>query len=286
MIFNREEQQKRIGDLELSDSLEPLREVEEYFKTLMKEYPTEYCHDVTALENPFFKTIGYTTYANCMIMYPLQFELSFRQVMKATGVGVERDFAGFFESKILTGQANKYRDRQKALEPVDTLVVLPGGNKIVEHLSLSKLVWVLDSFPNVGIKPHPLTEDKLLKELQGKIGTSANILPKDSDLYGYMVNCRSVFTTHMSESAAYGASLGKNIYPIDKYELRLQESFSHLNAPMFIEHNPRGWINKTFSDYRSGVVNPVIEPNWKEKMKAYLDFIHDERELFLNAYID
>lgn len=285
MMFDVEEHEKRLAGLEVSDTLDPLREVEEYFFKIMKEYPSEYSHDCTAMENPYFKTIGYTNYAHSFIMYPLQFEMAYRQTMKANGVGQEKDFAGYFEYRIQKGIANKYKDREKPVDVhVRNLVVLPGSNKIVDNLSLEKLVWILDNYPDVGIKPHPLTELSLIEELKGKIGDEL-ILPLNSDLYGYMINCENVFTTHMSESAAYAVSLGKRIFPVDKYEKRLQQSFSHLNGPMFLEHNPRGWLNKTFSDYRSGLVNPELEENWKEKMRSYLDFIHDERELFLNAYM-
>lgn len=284
MMFEREEQEKRIGELEFSDIMAPLMEVEDCFRDMMKGYPTEYTHDCTAMENPYFKTMGYTNYSDCFLMYPLQYEMSYRQVMKAVGVGVERDFCGYFEDKVLKGVANKYKDRKPAEGHVKTLVVMPGNNKIVDTLSLEKVVWILDNYPKVGLKPHPLTDNEILRQLEQKIG-KANVLPMDSDLYGYMINCDTVFSTHLSESAAYGVALGKSVYPCDKYNTRLQQSFSHINGPMFLEQNPRSWINRTFSDYRSGVLNPALEKNWEEKMKRYLDFIHDEREMFLNAYM-
>jgi len=282
-MFNPEERKERIGDLKETSELNPLREVEQYFFDVMEGYPTDYVHDCTAYENPFFETMCYTSYANCFMMHPLQHEMKYRQVQEARGVGTERDFAGMFEAKLISGKANKYEGREKVDKQVETLVVLPGSNKLKLHVCPKKLLKIKDEYPRVGFKPHPVTEDKVIKDVEDELGIKC--LPKHSDLYNYLINCSTVFTTHMSESAAYASAIGKRIEPIDKYELRLQESFSHINAFLFLEANPRAWINRTFSDYRSGILHPVLEPNWKEKMVAYLDFIHDEREKFRYAYL-
>jgi len=286
MMFNEEEQAKRIGDLKLSSSVQHLAEVESYFIETMAEYPTQYSHDTIALENPFFETIGYSSYAGCFIMYPLQFELSFRQIMEARGVGVSRNFCDYFESRIINNDANKYRDR-KGVDTgnVEALVVLTGCNKLKKAVCPAKLMQIMDLHSNVVFKPHPITTEKAIEEMKSGLGSNAVFADKSSNLYDYLVNSEYVYTTHCSESLCYASVLGKKTGPIDKYDNRLQHGFSHINSFMFLEDNPREWIDKTFSDYRSGIVNPLIEDNWREKIHMYLEFIHDKRKKFEGSYV-
>ena len=67
-------------------------------------------------------------------------------------------------------------------------------------------------------------------------------------------------------------------------------SFYHINRFLFEcqanEVDGNAWINRTFSSYKSGVFNPVIDKNWKSKLDSYLNYIHDEREKFTMWYVD
>ena len=45
------------------------------------------------------------------------------------------------------------------------------------------------------------------------------------------------------------------------------------------------WMNKTFSSPKSGIINPVVDKDWKNKITAYLDYIKEERAKYKNWYI-
>ena len=49
---------------------------------------------------------------------------------------------------------------------------------------------------------------------------------------------------------------------------------------------PDEWINKVFSSPRSGVINPLMNKNWKDSVDEYLEYIHKERKKYKNWYIE
>ena len=45
-------------------------------------------------------------------------------------------------------------------------------------------------------------------------------------------------------------------------------------------------LTKTFSNYKSGIINPEVDPNWKLKVDKYIDYIYDKREQYKGWFID
>ena len=295
-MFNRPEQKKRIGSLKKNTVLDPLEEVETYFLKKMKKYKTENSYDVNAQELPKFKTLNYTEYGTNFLVCPLNLELRLRQIEHAwrdTDDVKILDYKEFFIKNINKQVANKYQNRSQEFEKypdVDNLVILPGSNKLKEHICLNKLKKIaFDHEGDIYFKPHPVTTHAIIGELKDMFGESA-ILPREIDLYHFLPNVSKVYTTHMSESALYAAVLGKEIEPIEVYQTAHRGSFYHINRFLFenqvYEADTGEWVNKTFSSPKSGIFNPRIDSNWKNKLDQYLSYIHDERERFSDWYVE
>jgi hypothetical protein len=294
-MFNKKIAKERIGPLKKSKSLDILRDVEIYFLKQMKKFKTEVSYDVIAQEMPYFKTLGYTEYATNFIIHPLNFEMRMRQMQHAWEDNVEDalDFSAHLKKNIENKIANKYQDRKSKVDKYDKvghLVVLAGSNKLKENVCLNKLKYIRDKHDtDVYFKPHPITTYAVIGELKDILGED-RILPRDIDMYHFLQNAHKVYTTHMSESAIYSIALGKEIEPIDVYNKVHRGSFYHINRFLFEcqanEVDGNAWINRTFSSYKSGVFNPVIDKNWKSKLDSYLNYIHDEREKFTMWYVD
>ena len=289
-MFNKSSMTERIGKIEKSPTLNHLKEVEKYFLNAIKKYKIEPSYDVIANELPYFKTMNYTEWAHCFMMHPLNQELRVKQVMDAflDNQPTTVDYISFFKNKILDGQSNKYthitpvEDNAKIRE---NLVVLVGSNKLKDKICLTKLRWIKNTYEDeVFFKPHPLTTYTLIGELQDLFGKEA-LLDRDTDLYYYLIRAKTIFTSHMSESAVYAVSLGKVIEPIDVYQKVEQGSFYHINKFLFTSENPQAWVNRTFNSYKCGIVNPLIEPKWQLKIENYLEYIAQEREKYKTKYI-
>ena len=291
-MFNENVAKQRIGPLKKSKALDPLRDVERYFLRQVKKYNIETSYDVLAQEIPYFRTFAYTEYATCFMVHPLNLDLRLNQIVDAYNDDTSEvlDFALYFESNIKNNLSNKYQDRKTDFDrykEVDNLVVLPGSNKLKSNTCLNKLLHIKRTHgDNVYFKPHPITTHTFIGEIKDQFGEDL-ILPRDIDMYHFMQKADKVYTTHISESAMYAACLGKEIEPIDVYNNVERGSFYHVNKFLF-EHreDPKPWINKTLSSYKSGIFCPQIEDNWKEKMDKYLEYMTAKRETYKDWFIE
>lgn len=289
-MFNKKATKDRIGGVQKSATLDHLKEVEKYFEKAVKKYRIEVSYDVIANELPYFKTLNYTEWAHCFMMHPLQQELRMKQMVDAYNDDAEQrvDYVTYFADRIKKGQSNKYAHIKSDIGNVkgrEVLVVLVGSNKLKERICLNKLRWVKDTFEDdVYIKPHPLTTYQLVGELKDLFGNET-ILDRDADMYAYLLQADTIFTSHMSESAVYSVSLGKTIEPIDVYNKVEQGSFYHINKFLFDSEDPRAWINRALNSYKSGIINPLIDDQWRQKIDLYLEYIMTLRDKYKNKYV-
>jgi hypothetical protein len=281
-MFNKKEKEDRIGSsLTKSKTLDSLKEVERYFIKQMRKYGTESDYDVVANEIPYFKTLSYTEYATCFIINPLCQQLRVAQIRDAYLDECEAlDWTTYFANTVKDKKSNKYaaQKNKKDYETRYNLVVLAGSNKLKEAICLNKLRWVKNTHgDDVYFKAHPLTTHALIGELKD-LFEEDTILPRNADLYHFLLEADVVYTSCISESAVYAVSLDKDIEPIDVYNKEEQGSFYHINKNLFTEKDPKGWVNKTFSSPKSGVINPTVDKDWKGKIDKYLEYIHQVRE--------
>ena len=291
-MFNKKELDKRIGSLKKSKKLYDLEAIEGYVIRKASELGLETSYDVLAEEMPYFKTMAYTEFATSFYMQPLNVKLRNEQLIDAWNDNVkgEKDWSAYLVNNIVNKEANKYQHRKQKFDNYpakDFLVVLPGSNKVKTNVCLNRLKHISNTHgDNVYFKPHPITTHQIIGELKDFFGEE-NILPRDLDMYYYMQKASHVYTTHISESAVYAAVLGKSISPIDVWNGIQHGSFYTINNHLFTnQRHIKKFINKTFSSYKSGIINPEVDDNWKEKVDKYFDYIRSKREVYKNWFID
>ncbi len=289
-MFNKKELDSRIGPLKKSKSLYDLEAVEGYVIRKCGEYGLEHSYDVMAEEMPYFKTIAYTEYAGCFYLQPLNYKLRNEQMIDAEFDKAEIvDYASWLINRIVDKKANKYEDRADTYDkypPKDYLVVLPGSNKVRENVCLNRLKHIKRLHgDNVYFKPHPITTHQIIGELKDFFGEE-NILPRHIDMYHYLQKAKGVYTTHISESCIYGIVTGKKTEPIDVWNNIQRGSFYCINNHLLMhQKDAKQYINKTFSSYKSGIINPEVDKNWKEKVDKYMDYIANKRETYKNWFL-
>lgn len=291
-MFNEVALKERLGPLKKTRNLWNLEGLERHLLIHIKKYGVETSYDVLANEMPYFKTMGYTEYATNFLMQPLNLKVREASIIDAYNHNVEdvKDFAGYLKKNIEEGQANKYQDRlpDTTIDPEMYLVVLPGSNKLKEHVCLNKLETIKKKHGKyVLFKPHPITTHAVIGELKDMFGEH-QVLDRNLDMYYYMQHAQKVYTTHLSESALYGIVLGKEIEPIDVLHMQHRGSFFPINQHLFDNQGEDGikWINRVFSSYKSGVINPAIDDNWRDKIDNYLTYIMEKRNYYKGWYID
>ena len=290
-MFNQKVLSQRIGRLKKSKALDELEQVEGYCLRKCSERFLETSYDVMAEEMPYFKTMGYTEFATNFYFQPLNSKLRGEQLMDAWDDNVKNpdDWSSYLVNNIQSKLANKYEGRKEEIEKwpaKDYLVVLPGSNKVKTNVCLNRLKAISKKHGNnVYFKPHPITTHQIIGELKDFFGES-NILPREVDMYYYLQKAKIVYTTHISESAIYAAVLGKRIEPIDTWNTLTAGSFESINKYLFTnQHHIKDYINKCFSSPKSGIVNPMVDKNWKEKVDKYMDYICEKRDVYKDWFI-
>jgi hypothetical protein len=105
-------------------------------------------------------------------------------------------------------------------------------------------------------------------------------------MYYFLENAERIYSTHISESVLYAVALGKEVQPTDVYNMMERGSFFHLNHPLYDNQEfGKEWINKTFSSYKSGVINPSVDKDWKNKVDSYIQYITEKREKYKGWFI-
>ena len=290
-MFNKKELDKRMGTLRKNDSLYQREQVEGYVIRKCQEKGIETSYDVMAEEMPYFKTIGYTEYAGNFYLQPLNFKMRNEQMSDAWHHNTKdvADYASWLVKNVVDKNSNKYKHRTEEIDKYpakDYLVVLPGSNKLRENVCLNKLKHIVNKHGNnVLFKPHPITTHQIIGELKDFFGEE-NILPKNVDMYYYMQKAKGVYSTQISESALYAAVLGKKIEPVDVWNNIQRGSFYCVNSYIYFnQDNIKEYVNRTFSSYKSGIINPKLDKDWKKKVDDYIEYICEKREKYKDWYI-
>ena len=292
-MFNKHTLHKQIGDMPKSKTLEHLRQVERYFLKEVKKLPLDQDYDVIANEVPWFRTISYTELAHCFIMYPLSPIIRERQTQEAydDATTISLDYISYFKNRITKNLANKYSHiKDSKITSRDHLIVPVGSNKIKETVCMNKLRYIINTHgeEEVYLKPHPLTTHQIVGELRDMLGEDV-VLNRDDDLYKLLVDAEVVHTSHRSESIIYAVALGKEVDCIDVYQTAHQGSFYPIANGIF-NHGPKvedqqRFIQRTFNSYKSGIVNPELDENWKDRIDQYLDYLMTVREEYRYKYV-
>jgi len=287
-MFNLEDWKERIGTRVTKTAfLGELKQVEDYFVDGCIERGLDAVYDITADENPDFKTMGYTEWASSFIAYPLNNNLRRDMITDAELDDVEViDFSSYFDSVIESNNANKYTDRQKPRQiPRKNLVVLVGSNVMREIVSLVKLVEIKDR-GDVYFKPHPLTTHEIIGIMKDNLGEE-NVLPRDLDMYHFLNGAEKVYGTYYTEAMLYASVQEKDIETIELRHRGERAGFFHLNRWLFrLKGDKRNRINKMLSSPYSGVFNPRVDKDWKNKVDLFLNYMMEQKEFFNGWYID
>jgi hypothetical protein len=285
---------EHIGDtVKYRKRLNELEPLETYFRKRCKEVGIEFSYDCTANENTHFNTLNYTTYAGMFIMHPLTFDVSLYQMFDAKADNCESvGHIQWVRNNIKNKQAGKYtKGNGSELEaaeylPYESVMVIAGQNKFYQHTSQAKFKELIKRYGSkLLIKPHPLTGADIIGEVFENKGMS-QLANKHDDLYAAMAGAKKVYTTHISETALTAAIMGKEISPIDPWGVRKEGSFSHINHFLFSYPNNVELIDSMFASYKSGVVHPEVDANWKEKIDMYIDYSMQMREIQKGHYYE
>ena len=273
-LLSNEYQSKHLGpNARYSANFGGFQDVEVYIRLRCREHGIECSFDVTAQENPYFKTMNYTAFAGMIIMHPLDFSQSMFQMYDARQDCLpDAGHIEFIRDRINSGRASKYVSKSVDEASFDAVAVLCGHNKFKPHIDVRRLDDAVRRYgKRLAIKPHPISAESLIEYLNN-YKDFATILDLDDDVYDVIKSSNHVYTTHISETALTSLILGKTIEPLDHVQNRHSCSFGHINHFCFTERDPVVVIGSIFASAKSGVICPQVDVDWKSKVDEYFDY--------------
>lgn len=273
---------------------ETLIQVEEYLKAKFAEISSkeiiELQYDITAIQPLHFSTINYTTYAGSVLIHPISFEQSLRQMADAyaDNMSLDYDHINHIQKQIETdGTFSKYvYGEREPCKPTQVLMVLTGGNKLKKHCCVGQIEKILNDFgrENVTFKKHPISHTEVYDELSEYLG-GINYAPDNADLYDLIDGSEWVFTSMLSESTLISAIKGKKIGHFDLLQNRNTTSFGHIGYYLFSTKDPVAWARRAFASPKSGLINPHVDVDWEGKIDQYLKYIVELRNFYDGQYL-
>ena len=283
-----EEFRQGTTDIGWHPRMSHLVEVEEYVQSKFPYKGIKLTYDCTALEELYFDTINYTTFAGFFMMPPMSFAQSIRQMADAYADTIlPVGHIDWIKHKIEKEKNFSKYDFKTQTPSIakEALIVLPGTNKLKKHCCVGKIQIVLNKHgrDNVLFKKHPISYNKEYEELDEYLG-GINFADDDSNLFELIVGSDFIYSTMLSESALTAYILNKEVGHIDLLQNRNTASFAHVNYYLYSHPNPVEWANKTFASPKSGIIHPQIENNWMKKVDDYLEYIFELRDFYKEAY--
>ena len=101
-----------------------------------------------------------------------------------------------------------------------------------------------------------------------------------------MKDSNTVYSTMCSESALIASILGKKIGHFDLFQNRNTTSFGHINYYIYTTPKPLEWAQTAFASPKSGVIHPLVDTNWKEKVDKYFLYITQLYDFYDGAYVN
>jgi len=293
-MFNKTDIKRNIGeDIKFRKRLDVFKPVEHHFKHLCDKFDIDHAYDVGADENTYFDTINYTTYAGLFIMHPLTKSTQIFQMWDAKSDQLPSEgHVEWIAENIKNDHVSKYTlpgNREMEVgefHEFDTVAILPGSNKFEQHVSFKKFKHIIKKHGvKIVLKPHPITNKEILGEIFDNKG-HAQIAGRHDNMYSLIDRAKTVYTTHISETALTALLMGKEISPLEPFGARLVGSFCHINLFCFSDPDPINTIKSIFASHKSGVLHPEIDSDWKCKMEQYFEYILNIRSIQHEHYLE
>lgn len=197
--------ENRIGPNKRNEGLFSTAEIEQL---LEKTSPLAITCDVRSTHPPYFSEFCYHDVLNGIQLITLSAEVTARMSVKAAAMTADKPFplGEVMDKYQLGAPVKKYRK----------VIFLAGSNatNLMDQSKIQKLMVEDDEWV---IKLHPVTQEKMIRELASIYGYHRLIDPKISGME-VLKNCEEMATMSTSEMFLLGRMLGKPVINVSRYD--------------------------------------------------------------------
>lgn len=216
LASDRDAQVDAIGE-EFFDLRSPhLAELQGLEALVRATAPLPVSYDVGRIQPPHFHEFTYTEGLGCLMVSPQSREAAAR-LAAGTARHARFSVADAIEARLRSGEpADKYR-LDAPLNPAATKIAfIPGSNIFGTMVSRELFTRTLTEDPEIFIKPHPITDERLIRHLGREFGYHRLLDPRSSGV-AYLAQAERVYTTTTSELGLFAVLMGVPISNIGNY---------------------------------------------------------------------
>jgi len=241
------------GYLSRADAIAESNKVYKYLEERCKELKRKLSYDLSynGFPNDLIVTEAFGGHG-CLIIHPADDDFTIK-LLKGCGSG-DRDYGFLLEKK------DKYT-LFDAEHPAKKVVVLPGTNLLCR---MSKNVMKGLNKPDVYYKPHPITTEFYIREIEVAVGKD-KVINKLASGAEVVANADEVWVSRSTELGLYAKLDGKKVHT---YRVEYQNKGSYFGLYDQIER-----IEEVLSTPRSGVIFP--SDDYKEQIDEYLAYYEE-----------
>ena len=268
--------------------IEVLHEAEKYLIERCNQLNIKLSFDCSAYERQNWDTLNYTNYCGMMYITTLCNDLDLVQLYDALVDNIKPvGHIDFIRNNIKNKVANKYiMNNDSEFKNSDTqakvVCILPGHNKFPQ-LCRTKIKTIANHYKgDLLFKLHPICENNILENIgffDSVYESGCKVANQLTNMYELIEKAEHVLSTHASETALTSLILGKTIEPIDKFDERKNHGFAAINHFCYTYQfdNAIEQLDKIFASFKSGIIHPDIDKDWKGKIDMYLQYILNKR---------
>ncbi len=197
--------------------------------------PLPISYDVNRLQQAYFSEFTYTEMLGSgLLVSPMSVEVSARLVQMA----LDRPDQGFdaaaavLEQVETRGTLDKYKLDAREVPTAKAVAFLPGSNifhDMVSREALSRAMWEDDELV---IKPHPMTDGKIIGELCGMFGCNRVFEPRVSG-HACLMAAERVYALSTTEMGLYAVLMGKPVSNIGNFWNEGRGAYSAFYRPLW-----------------------------------------------------
>jgi len=283
LMMNKKVKEDNDPNLQYARRSERNTWAEDFEETLRSSAPYPISYDVGSVQNTDFSEFTYTEFPGAGVWIDTQSrEINCRIIDNASKID-GGELGDYLFEKFVENITDKYQlDNEK--QPIyDHVIFLPGHN-LMDLVDQEIIERLLQEEDDVVIKPHPLTEYEVLRQIAMKAGWH-KVLWRDVSGMDLLKNCKTVYSTTASEMLIVGAVLGKSIYNISKFSAESSGVYQPFTRILTVTQKREGKeaaiqkFKNILACEWTGLAFPFND-NTEERIKKYFDKALEMREMY------
>lgn len=244
--------------------------------------PLPISYDVNRLQQPYFNEFTYTEMLGSgLLVSPMSVEVSARLVQMALD-HLDQGFdaaTAVLEQVQERGTLDKYKLDASDVPTAKAVAFLPGSNifhDMVSRENLSRAMWDDDELV---IKPHPMTDGKIIGELCSMFGCHRVFEPRISG-HACLIAAERVYALSTTEMGLYSVLMGKPIRNIGNFWHEARGAYSAFYRPLWgrSAEDAKAILTKALNSPLGGFMHKD-DPGLAERAQTYFKAAMGVREV-------